>query len=175
MNREHRFNTLTPNMIANIVRGVDTMDNDHIATTIYLGSAEQEHFSNGTDFRTIAHMKKEDNFGRIQEYLQQLYKLQTKIASVNKPLIALATGHAMNSGAALLAAAGHPMTTMNTKLAFNEVTFGFVPHSGATYYLSRMPGEFGTFMALTGLPIHGTDAARIELTKGIVHNPVEYS
>ena len=40
MNREHRFNTLTPNMIANIVRGVETMDNDHIATTIYLGSAE---------------------------------------------------------------------------------------------------------------------------------------
>ena len=65
MNREHRFNTLTPNMIQNIVRGVETMDNDHIATTIYLGSAEQEHFSNGTDFRTIVHMKKEDNFGRI--------------------------------------------------------------------------------------------------------------
>ena len=40
MNREHRYNTLTPNMISNIVRGVETMDNDHIATTIYLGSAE---------------------------------------------------------------------------------------------------------------------------------------
>jgi len=40
MNREHRYNTLTPNMIQNIVRGVDTIDNDHIATTIYLGSAE---------------------------------------------------------------------------------------------------------------------------------------
>jgi enoyl-CoA hydratase len=90
-------------------------------------------------------------------------------------LIALATGHAFNSGAALLAATGHPMTTLNTKIAFNEVTFGFVPHSGATYYLSRMPGEFGTFMALTGLPIHGSDAARVDLTRGIVHNPVEYS
>jgi len=40
MNKEHRFNTLTPNMITNIVRGVETMDNDHIATTLYLGSAK---------------------------------------------------------------------------------------------------------------------------------------
>jgi enoyl-CoA hydratase len=86
-------------------------------------------------------------------------------------LIAVANGHALNSGAALLAAAGHPMVTLDSKIAFNEVTFGFVPHSGATYYLSRMPGEFGTFMALTGLPIHGSDAARIELANGVVHQP----
>lgn len=150
------------------------MDIDHIVTTIYLASENSEHFSNGTDFRTIAHMKKEDNYARIQEYLTQLYQLQTKIASINKPLIAVANGHALNSGAALLAAAGHPMVTLDSKIAFNEVTFGFVPHSGATYYLSRMPGEFGTFMALTGLPIHGSDAARIELANGVVHQPQHF-
>lgn len=52
-------------MISNIVRGVDTMDHDHIATAIYLGSSESDHFSNGTDFRAIAHMKKEDNYAKI--------------------------------------------------------------------------------------------------------------
>jgi enoyl-CoA hydratase len=67
------------------------------------------------------------------------------------------------------------MTTLNAKIAFNEVTFGFVPHSGATYYLSHLPGEFGTFMALTGLPINGSDAAQIELTKGVIHDPKYYA
>jgi enoyl-CoA hydratase len=68
----------------------------------------------------------------------------------------------------LLAAAGQPMVTLDSKIGFNEVTFGFVPHSGATYYLSRIPGDFGTFMALTGIPIHGSDACRVGLSKGVI-------
>jgi enoyl-CoA hydratase/carnithine racemase len=53
---------------------------------------------------------------------------------MNKPIIAVAPGHAMNSGAAMLAACGMPLATNTSKVAFNEVTFGFVPHSGASFY-----------------------------------------
>ena len=97
------------------------------------------------------------------------------MAHINKPIIAVAPGHAFNSGAALLAACGHPLTTLDAKVGFNEVTFGFVPHSGGSFYMSRMKGEFGTFMALTGLPIHGSDAARMDISRGIVHDTKEYS
>lgn len=74
----------------------------------------------------------------------------------------------MNSGATLLAAMGHPMTTLDSKVAFNEVTFGFVPHSGATFYQSRLQGEFGTFMALTGLDIFGTESIKLGMAKGVI-------
>ena len=84
------------------------------------------------------------------------------------PIVAVAPGHAFNSGATLLASCGYPMMTIDSKMAFNECTFGFVPHSGASYYLSRLPHDFGTFMALTGLPIHGTDAAKLNLVDGIL-------
>lgn len=67
------------------------------------------------------------------------------------------------------------MTTLDSKVAFNETTFGFVPHSGGSYYMSRMKGEFGTFMALTGLPIHGSEAKRMDISRGIVHRPLDYS
>jgi hypothetical protein len=56
-------------MIENISRGIETMNIDHIITTIYLSTESQQHFCGGTDFRTIAFMKKEDNYGRIKEYL----------------------------------------------------------------------------------------------------------
>jgi len=120
-------------------------------------------------------MKKEDATGRIQKYMEELYYLQTNVAHMNKPIIAVAPGHAFNSGAALLAACGHPMSTLDAKVGFNEVTFGFVPHSGGAFYMSRMKGEFGTFMALTGLPIHGSDAVRMDISRGIVHDTQEYS
>lgn len=87
---------------------------------------------------------------------------------MNKPIIACAPGQAMNSGATLLAAMGHPMTTLDSKVAFNEVTFGFVPHSGATFYQSRLQGEFGTFMALTGLDIFGTESIKLGMAKGVI-------
>lgn len=62
------------------------------------------------------------------------------------------------------------MMTVDSKMAFNECTFGFVPHSGATYFLSRLPSEFGTFLALTGMPIHGTDAAKLKLVDSILQS-----
>ena len=113
-------------------------------------------------------MKKEGSYKRLGEYLEQLYQLQTQVAKTNKPIIAAAPGHAFNSGATLLATCGYPLMTTDSKMAFNECTFGFVPHSGATYYLSRLPNEFGTFLALTGLPIHGTDAAKVKLVDSIL-------
>ena len=60
--------------------------------------------------------------------------------------------------------------TVNSKMAFDECTFGFVPHSGATYHLSRLPSEFGTFLALTGIPILGTDAAKLKLVDGVMQS-----
>lgn len=55
MNKEHRFNTLTPKFIKQVSRGVETMYIDHSISVIYLTSTKGEHFSNGTDFRTMLH------------------------------------------------------------------------------------------------------------------------
>lgn len=151
------------------------MDEDAIVNMIYLGTHKHENFCHGTDFRSLTHMKKEDNFKAIRDYFEKLYTLQTNIAKTNKPIIAVAPGHSYNSGASLLAATSMPLMTLNSKLAFNEVTFGFVPHSGATYYLSKLPGEFGTFMALTGLPINGADAGILDITSGCVQDPTHHS
>jgi enoyl-CoA hydratase len=45
------------------------MDVDSIVNMIYLGTHKHEHFSNGTDFRSIAYMKKEDNNEAIRDYV----------------------------------------------------------------------------------------------------------
>jgi len=117
-------------------------------------------------------MQKEGNNDAIAAYLTQIYKLQVQMAALNKPLIAVAPGHSFNSGATLLAASGIPLVNNGSKLAFNEALFGFVPHAGATYYLSRLPGEFGTFLALTGMRVDGSDAIKLGLAHGAVQDPL---
>jgi hypothetical protein len=62
-----------------------------------------------------------------------------------------------------------PTVTLDSKLSFNESRFGFVPHAGSSYYLSRLPGEIGTFLALTGFPITGIDAKEFGIADELVH------
>jgi enoyl-CoA hydratase len=57
------------------------------------------------------------------------------------------------------------MAHSRAKIRFNEAKIGFVPHSGASYYLSRLPGEIGTYAALTGNLLNGDDCLAAELTE----------
>lgn len=51
------------------------MNQDHTAKVIYIHPMQGKQWCNGTDFKTIAHMKKEDAYGRIQKYMEELYHL----------------------------------------------------------------------------------------------------
>ena len=64
--------------------------------------------------------------------------------------------------------------TLDSKLTFNEASFGFVPHGGSSFYLSRLPGELGTFLALTGFPLTGIDAKEIGIADSLVHYSQAY-
>jgi enoyl-CoA hydratase/carnithine racemase len=61
-------------------------------------------------------------------------------------------------GAGLLAASNIPTVYDTAEVSFPEASqYGFVPLGGSTYFLSRLPDEFGTFLALTGQIINGPD------------------
>jgi len=174
LNREHRFNTLTPNYLKNISRSLATLNVDECVKVIYLTGHLGHHFSNGTDFRTLLHHKTSDSPASIASYLEDLYGLQIQTAKLNKPLIGVAPGHSFNSGAALLQATGLPTVTLDSKLSFNDASFGFVPHGGSSYYLSRLPGEIGAFLAITGFQINGIDAKEIGIAESLVHSSESY-
>jgi len=86
----------------------------------------------------------------------------------------VAPGQSFNSGFGLFAASGLPCVTPNTTMAFNECTFGFSPHAGATYYCSRMPGDFGTFLLLTGARLDGNDLLNLKIADNYVDIPKNY-
>ena len=102
LNREHRYNTLTSNFLRQIKRGLNTLDREDSAKMIFMHPFKGEHFSNGTDFRSLLFHKKEGNMDAVTQYLTDLYDLQTMTGKINKPLVAIAPGHSFNSGAAWL-------------------------------------------------------------------------
>ena len=50
------------------------------------------------------------------------------------------------------------MVTERSRLAMPEVGIGYFPDVGGSYFLSRIPGELGTYLGVTGVQIQAADA-----------------
>ncbi|HLQ85398.1 MAG TPA: enoyl-CoA hydratase/isomerase family protein [Salinisphaeraceae bacterium] len=86
------------------------------------------------------------------------YRLDYTIHNYPKPILCWGTGAVMGGGLGILAGASHRVVTENTTIAMPEVGIGLFPDVAAGWFLNRMPGRVGLFLALTGSPIHATDA-----------------
>lgn len=99
----------------------------------------------------------------IVEYMNSLYNFHTSFARCNTPLLSTVTGRLENSANCLVGSAGISCISQDAQLVFNEASKRnrVIPHGGASYYLTRMPGELGTFLALTGTPFTGSEAKEV--------------
>ena len=61
----------------------------------------------------------------------------------------------MGGGVGLAANAQFRIATETTAFAMPETKIGYCPDVGASYFLSRVDGEIGTYLALTGNTISG--------------------
>lgn len=64
---------------------------------------------------------------------------------------------AVGGGVGLSAHASFRIATENTLFAMPETKIGYSPDVGATFFLSRMDGEIGTYLGLTGSTLKGRE------------------
>ena len=161
MNRQHNFNIFTKGYLKQLDRTLHGMEMTEDEMMLIRFTAYDDHtFSRGTDFKTLHHHSAHKEMDPIVEYLNALFNFQIAFARNNKPLLSTIKGRVENSANCLVGSSGISCLSKDTQLVFNETSSKnrLVPHSGASYYLTRMPGEFGTFLALTGTPFTGSEA-----------------
>jgi 3-hydroxyisobutyryl-CoA hydrolase len=114
----------------------------------------------GGDVAELAQWNQEGKEGqqRSCDYFALEYNLDHLIASYPKPYIAYMDGITMGGGVGLSVHAPFRIATENTVFAMPETTIGFFPEVGATFFLPRMDGEMGTYLALTSEQLRGVDA-----------------
>lgn len=61
----------------------------------------------------------------------------------------------MGGGVGLASGALFRVATEKTVFAMPETKIGYFPDVGGSYYLSRLDGELGTYLALTGDVLNG--------------------
>jgi enoyl-CoA hydratase/carnithine racemase len=92
------------------------------------------------------------------EFFEREYRLDYQIHTYPKPFLVWGHGIVMGGGIGLMAGGSHRIVTPKTRLAMPEVGIGLFPDVGGSWFLSRLPGRTGAFLALTGAPLNAADA-----------------
>ncbi|MFT4194946.1 enoyl-CoA hydratase/isomerase family protein [Ottowia sp.] len=92
------------------------------------------------------------------DFFEREYRLDHRIHTFPKPLLVWGHGIVMGGGIGLMAGASHRVVTPRTRLAMPEIGIGLYPDVGGSWFLPRLPGRAGAFLALTGAPLNAADA-----------------
>ena len=94
---------------------------------------------------------------RSKDYFALEYKLDHLIATYPKPYVAFIDGITMGGGVGLSVHAPIRIATEKTVFAMPETTIGLFPDVGASFFLPKMDGQVGTYLALTSEQLRGVN------------------
>jgi enoyl-CoA hydratase/carnithine racemase len=156
LNAPKSLNSLTADMVDRLLPQLRAWrDDSRIACVLLRGSGDRAFCAGGDVVQLRDSSLARD--GRAEQFFEQEYRLDYLIHTYTKPIIVWGHGVVMGGGLGLLAGASHRVVTAQTRLAMPEVTIGLYPDVGGTWFLNRMPGRSGLFLALTGASINASD------------------
>jgi enoyl-CoA hydratase/carnithine racemase len=139
---------------------------DHAANpevyAVLIKGAGDKAFCAGGDIRALYQSFKESG-SLHREFFIAEYPLDYMLYSFPKPYAALMDGITMGGGMGIAQGSTLRIVGDRTRIAMPEVAIGFFPDVGASYFLSRLPGALGPYLALTGVQIRGADALYSQL------------
>ena len=150
LNRPKALNAVTHGMALALRAQLDRWANDDAVTRIVVTAAGDRAFSAGGDIRVLYDLGKSGQHDAALQFWRDEYPLNAAIKNYRKPYVALIDGIAMGGGVGVSVHGSHRVAGDRFSFAMPEVGIGFFPDVGATWFLPRMPGELGTFCALTG-------------------------
>src|SRR5216684_7453903 len=168
LNRPAALNAVTRAMVRTLREALEGWRHDGAVSRVILMAAGGRAFSAGGDLR---HIYEAGRAGRQEEsiaFWREEYFLNAMIKHYPKPYVALIDGIVMGGGVGVSVHGSHRIAGDHFAFAMPEVGIGFFPDVGATWFLPRLPGEIGTYCALTGERLRAADA----LAAGIATNRV---
>ncbi|WP_274424038.1 enoyl-CoA hydratase/isomerase family protein [Chelativorans sp. YIM 93263] len=160
LNRPSTLNALNHDMIRAISRTLSEWErDDSVRSVIIKGNGRA--FCAGGDI--VAVYKAVRAGERPIGFFADEYRLNAAIARFPKPFVALIDGIVMGGGVGVSFHGSHRVLTEKALFAMPEVGIGFYPDIGGSYLLSRLPNNYGMYLALTGNRIGHDEAMQVGL------------
>jgi enoyl-CoA hydratase/carnithine racemase len=157
LNRPAALNALSLDMIVQLRSALSRFSSDANINAVLIKGAGEKAFCAGGDIRAIYESyKNQDSLHR--DFFVTEYPLDHLLHGYPKPYIALIDGIVMGGGMGISQGSRLRIVGDRTRMAMPEVAIGFFPDVGASYFLSRLAGSLGPYLALTGVQIRAADA-----------------
>lgn len=131
---------------------------DHAAgRTILINGQGGRAFCAGGDIKMQALAIQSGDTTGAKTYFRDEYALNAKIYAHPTPYVAFLNGITMGGGYGISGHGSHVVATPATQYAMPEVGIGFFPDIGAAWKLAQVPGELGTYIAVTGSTVGPAD------------------
>ena len=163
LNRPKALNALTLGMVRALAKALDSWEADPAVTRVVVRGAGEKAFCAGGDIRMLYEAGRAGDLAPSLAFWREEFRLNTHIKRYPKPYVSLIDGMVMGGGVGISLHGSHRVAGDRYRFAMPEVGIGFVPDVGATYALPRLPGEFGTYLALTGAAIGPDEAVALGL------------
>ncbi len=162
LNAPASLNALSLPMIDLLAPQFVAWENDPNIVGVVLDAVGEKAFCAGGDIVALYRSIREAEPGEVPQaaatFFEREYRLDHHIHTYRKPVLCWGHGIVMGGGIGLMAGASHRVATPKTRLAMPEVGIGLYPDVGGSWFLPRMPGRAGAFVALTGVSIGAADA-----------------
>ena len=158
LNRPQALNAVTHGMVRMLAAQLGEWARDPAVSRVIVTAAGGRAFSAGGDIRALHDLGQSGRHVETLRFWREEYTLNTLIKRYPKPYVALIDGIVMGGGVGISIHGSHRVAGDRFQFAMPEVGIGFFPDVGATWFLPRMPGETGTYCALTGERLKAADA-----------------
>ena len=167
LNRPSHLNAMNPDLIEDIVKTCQAINNDGDIRAVLLTGAGRA-FSAGGDIEEDVNPLRSMDTNGFNKYLNDAFAMYSQLLAVEVPVIAAVNGHAVGGGFDLALCADIRIASPGTKMGEFFVRMGLAPEVGS-YLLPRIVGAgWAKLLAFTGDLVSGEQAVEIGLAEQCV-------
>jgi enoyl-CoA hydratase len=136
---------------------------DPAVKCVVIDHADGRGFCAGGDIAFLRNSAMNDGGVSGLKFFHDEYQLNNLLITYPKPVVAFMDGICMGGGVGISQPARFRVATENTKFAMPETGIGLFPDVGGGWYLSRLEGRVGQYLALTGSRVAGPECLALGL------------
>lgn len=161
LNNPKTLNALSLDMVEELQQALDRSAADPAVVAVWLDATSDKAFCAGGDLQQLYASMQE--YGEkpnpyAQQFFGQEYRLDYTVHTFPKPLVVWMHGIVMGGGIGLACGGANRIVTAESMLAMPEIGIGLFPDVGGSWFLGKMPGGIGRYLALTGARLNAGDA-----------------
>jgi enoyl-CoA hydratase len=169
LNRPAALHALTTAMCQAMIEALAGWRHEPAVDAVLIDHAGERGFCAGGDIRMLAESGAGDGKA-AREFFFTEYRLNALLQAYEKPIVVVMDGVTMGGGVGIALPAQVRIATERTTFAMPESGIGLFPDVGGGWWLPRLPGQTGLWLALTGARLKGADCLALGIATHFVES-----